>query len=96
MMREIDRIGGGATAAASALCVAGYLVGGETAVVGVVLAVVAALTWQVAAASRPRPPRGMGRRSAVVVGHQRDADVVHDEGGQGQRVEDLVEAEPPR
>lgn len=45
---------------AAALCVGGFLVGGTTAVVAVVLAGVAALTWQVAAASRPRPRTGAG------------------------------------
>ncbi len=50
---------------AAALCVGGFLVGGTAAVVALVLAGVAALTWQVAAASRPRPRvggRGAHRR----------------------------------
>ncbi|WP_030020650.1 hypothetical protein [Streptomyces monomycini] len=45
---------------AAALCVGGFLVGGTTAVVALVLAGVTALTWQVAAASRPRPRQGAG------------------------------------
>ncbi len=42
------------------LCVGGYVLIGEPAVVAVVLAGVGGLAWRVAAASRPRPPR-MGR-----------------------------------
>lgn len=89
------------------LCVGGYVVVGEAAVLTVVLAGVASLAWRVAAASRPRPARGRRVRagrpsrpasgpSGVRIGHQRDAHVVRDEGGQGEGVEDLVEAEPPR
>lgn len=85
------------------LCVVGFLVGGGAAVLGVVLAVVTLVAWQVAAASRPRPlrvePLGEGTagwRPSARIGHQRDAHIVRDEGGQGQRVEDLVEPEPPR
>lgn len=40
------------------------------------------------------PGRGRPVGSAVLVGHQRDAHVVHDERREGERVEDLVEAEP--
>lgn len=35
-----------------------------------------------------------GERSAVLIGHQRDPDIVHDERPDGEGVEDLVEAEP--
>lgn len=45
---------------AAAVCVGGFLVGGTAVVVALVLAGVAALTWQVAAASRPRPRVGRG------------------------------------
>ncbi|GCD43374.1 hypothetical protein GKJPGBOP_03055 [Streptomyces paromomycinus] len=45
---------------AAGLCVGGFLVGGTAVVVALVLAGVAALTWQVAAASRPRPRTGTG------------------------------------
>ncbi|GAA3047825.1 hypothetical protein GCM10020000_30010 [Streptomyces olivoverticillatus] len=95
----------------AALCVGGYVLAGELAVLAVVGAGVGALAWRVSAASRPRPggrARGLpgalfrvgfraGRpASGVRIGHQRDAHVVRDEGGQRERVEDLVEAEPPR
>lgn len=104
-------------ALAAALCVGGYLVGGGPLVTALVLAGLAALAWQVAAASRPRPAgrraaagrpqeRPAGRPdgpaapirpgSAMRIRDQRDADVVHDEGGKGEGVEDLMEAEPPR
>ncbi|GAA1527199.1 hypothetical protein GCM10009730_40100 [Streptomyces albidochromogenes] len=95
----------GSAVVAAALCVVGFLVGGGAAVLGVVLAVVAVVAWQVAAASRPRPSRAVrvvrvrppdGHRPSGRIGHQRDAHVVRDEGGEGQRVEDLVEPEPPR
>ncbi|GGX24830.1 hypothetical protein GCM10010353_44830 [Streptomyces chryseus] len=95
----------GSAVVAAALCVVGFLVGGGAAVLGVVLVVVAAVAWQVAAASRPRPSRAVrvvrvrppdGRRPSGRIGHQRDPHVVRDERGQGQRVEDLVEPEPPR
>lgn len=92
--------------------VLGFLAGGPLAVFVVVAAGVAALTWRVSVASRPARPlggrsaRGVGARvtgagvrvrgSGVLVGHQGDADIVHDEGRQGEGVEDLVEAEPPR
>ncbi|GHG79593.1 hypothetical protein GCM10018779_60450 [Streptomyces griseocarneus] len=72
------------------LCVGGYVLLGEIAVVAVVLAGVGGLTWRVAVASRPRPPR-MGRApragaplSGVRIGHQGDAHVVRDEGRQGE------------
>lgn len=90
---------------AAVLCVAGFIAGGTSAVVGLVLVGVAVLTCEVAAASKPRPlkrsrserPGGEpGRRSPVLIGHQRDSDVVDDEGRQGEGVEDLVEAEPAR
>lgn len=45
---------------AAAVCVGGFLVGGTATVVALVLAGVAALAWQVAAASRPRPRVGGG------------------------------------
>lgn len=51
---------------AAALCVGGFLVGGTAAVVALVLAGVAALTWQVAAASRPRPRMGGRVRAGAV------------------------------
>ncbi|GHB04526.1 hypothetical protein GCM10010346_29500 [Streptomyces chryseus] len=98
----------GSAVVAAALCVVGFLVGGGAAVLGVVLVAVAAVAWQVAAASRPRPSRAVrvvrvvrvrppdGRRPSGRIGHQRDPHVVRDERGQGQRVEDLVEPEPPR
>ncbi len=79
----------------AALCVVSFLLGGGAAVLGVVLAVVAVVAWRVAAASRPRPPRER-RGPSGRMGHHRDADVVRHEGGQGQRVEHLVEPEPPR
>jgi hypothetical protein len=46
----------------------------------------------------PGPARvpGAPEVSGVRIGHERDADVVHHEGGQGEGVEDLMEAEPPR
>ncbi len=72
------------------LCVAGFLVGGGVAVLGVVLAAVAVVAWQVAAASRPRPLRVEpvrrlgGRGPSGRIRDQRDAYVVRDEGGQGQ------------
>lgn len=50
------------TAFAAALCVGGFLLGGGLLVTALVLAGLAALTWHVAAASRPRP---RGRRVAV-------------------------------
>lgn len=70
------------------LSVAGYVLVGEIAVLAVVVAGVGGLTWRVAAASRPRPPRG-GRgtgcaRSGVRIGHQRDAHIVRDERGEGE------------
>lgn len=95
----------GAVVLAAAVCVGGFLLGGTAVVLALVLAGVAALTWQVAAASRPRPRWGRiagsaavvpGPASGVRIGHQRDADVVHDEGREGEGVEDLMEAEPPR
>lgn len=61
------------------LCVAGFLAGGTPAVVGLVLAGTAVLTYEVAAASKPRPPRGSrwerpggepGGGSAVLICHQ--------------------------
>ncbi|GGP53466.1 hypothetical protein GCM10010214_28340 [Streptomyces abikoensis] len=60
------------------LSVAGYVFVGEVAVLAVVVAGVGGLTWRVAAASRPRPPRGgrgarrapSGSRSGVRIGHQ--------------------------
>ncbi|GGU77985.1 hypothetical protein GCM10010211_49920 [Streptomyces albospinus] len=103
----------GYAAVAAALCVGGFLVGGGALVSALVVAGVGLLTWQVAAASRPRPrwrgrpvggpaggsgvPAVRGRAaSGVRIRHERDADVVHDEGRQGEGVEDLMEAEPPR
>ncbi len=98
----------GAVVLAAAACVGGFLLGGTAVVLALVLAGVAALTWQVAAASRPRPrgDRGAGGAgsarlapevvSDVRIGDQRDAHVVHDERRQGEGVEDLMEAEPPR
>ncbi|GAA2726005.1 hypothetical protein GCM10010315_59260 [Streptomyces luteosporeus] len=83
----------------AALCVAGFVLAGEVAVLVVVVAGVGGLAWRVGAASRPRPPRrGSSARplSRVRIGHERDAHVVRDEGGQRERVEDLVETEPPR
>ncbi len=74
----------GAVVAAAAACVGGYLVGGTAVVLALVLAGVTAVTWQVAAGS------------GVRIGNQRDAHVVHDEGREGEEVEDLMEAEPPR
>lgn len=143
--------------AVAALCVAGFLLGGEPAVGAVVVMVVAVGTWRVTLASRPRTrprlrspdwrgnrgrgsggSRGNGgnggdeveqgagadhgvdpardgrrdpgtsdpgpadprasdpRASGVLIGHQRNTDEVHDEGGQGEGVEHLVETEPPR
>lgn len=85
------------------MCVGGYVLAGEAAVVALVLAAVGSLAWRVAVASRPRPLRGGARRrspgdaaSGVRIGHQRDAHVVRDEGGQREGVEHLMEAEPPR
>lgn len=79
----------------AALCVVAFLVGGATAVLGVVVVGVAAVTCKVAAASKPRPLRvSRSKRSAVLIGHQRDPDVVHDERPDGEGVEHLVEAEP--
>ncbi|MBP2404835.1 hypothetical protein SNS2_3458 [Streptomyces netropsis] len=72
----------------AALCVGGFLVAGEVAVLAVVLTGVGALTWRVAVASRPRPPRRSRQArlapgvSGVRIGHQRDAHVMHDEGRQ--------------
>lgn len=98
----------GAVVLAAAVCIGGYLAGGTAVVLALVLAGVAALTWQVAAASRPRPrwgriaggggtaAGGPAPVSGVRIGHQRDAHVVHDEGREGEGVEDLMEAEPPR
>ncbi len=88
----------------AALCVGGYLLAGEAAVLAVVLAAIGVLAWKVAATSRPRPLRGGSRAhraprpsvssSVVRIRHQGDADVVHRKGGQRQRVEDLMETEP--
>ncbi len=103
----------GCAAFAAALCVGGYLLGGESLVTALVLAGVAVLAWRVAAASRPRPgwrggmtgrpvggpgtPRARVRpASGVRIRDERDADVVHHEGREGEGVEDLMEAEPPR
>ncbi|GHF61069.1 hypothetical protein GCM10010218_48250 [Streptomyces mashuensis] len=88
-----------AAAVVAVLCVAGYVLAGEIAVLAVVVAGVTGLMWSVAAASRPRPRvrrRRAGRASGVRIGHQRDAHVVRDEGRQGEGVEDFVEPEPPR
>ncbi|GCB93296.1 hypothetical protein SALB_06077 [Streptomyces noursei] len=61
--------------------------------------------WGAAGAGRPggRPgggPGGSATRirpaSAVRIRDERDAHVVHDEGREGEGVEDLMEAEPPR
>ncbi|AIA05623.1 hypothetical protein DC74_5159 [Streptomyces noursei] len=61
--------------------------------------------WGAAGAGRPggRPgggPSGSATRirpaSAVRIRDERDAHVVHDEGREGEGVEDLMEAEPPR
>ncbi|MFK8848796.1 hypothetical protein [Streptomyces sp. Ac-502] len=60
---------------AAALCVGGFLVGGTTAVVALVLAGVTALAWQVAAASRPRPRQGAGARADGAVRTARRAAV---------------------
>ncbi|MEU4199734.1 hypothetical protein AB0B15_09505 [Streptomyces sp. NPDC045456] len=71
---------------AAALCVGGFLVGGTTAVVALVLAGVAALTWQVAAASRPRPRTGAGgarRRSGEAGAKDGGAGVPGVPGGAG-------------
>ncbi|AZQ73234.1 hypothetical protein EKH77_20260 [Streptomyces luteoverticillatus] len=46
------------------LSVTGYVFVGEVGVLAVVVAGVAGLTWRVAAASRPRPPRGAVERVA--------------------------------
>ncbi|GHC66960.1 hypothetical protein GCM10010507_51120 [Streptomyces cinnamoneus] len=93
------------------LCVGGYVLAGELAVLTVVLAGVGSLAWRVAAASRPRPGRARrspgalrfpgvhrssGVSSGVRIGHERDAHVVGDERGQREGVEHLVEPEPPR
>lgn len=103
----------GYAALAAALCVGGYLLGGGLLVTALVLAGVAVLAWQVAAAARPRPGgrgavigRPAGRpgvevtrvrpASGMCICDERDADVVHHEGRQGEGVEDLMEAEPPR
>ncbi len=76
-----------------ALCVGGYVIVGEIAVVLVALAGVGALAWRVAVASRPRPlgTAGAGRAarlaprgSGVRIGDERDAHVVDDEGRQRQ------------
>jgi hypothetical protein len=45
---------------------------------------------------RARMPSGAPGGSGVRIRHQRDAHVVHHEGGQGEGVEHLMEAEPPR
>ncbi|CAM5264453.1 hypothetical protein GCM10010329_03520 [Streptomyces spiroverticillatus] len=89
------------TAVMAVLCVLAFLTLGAAAVVAVVLMAVGVLAWQVAAASRPRPLRLHGRGTGQVpagglIGHQRDRRVVRDEGGEGEGVEDLVEAEPRR
>lgn len=123
------------TAAAAVLCVLSFLAGGAMAVLGVVLAVVGVLAWQVAAASRPRqshprgeeprpshpckeeprparpgaeeeppsprPRDGAGASAGTgvgpgLIGHQRDREVVRDEGGKREGVEDLMESEPHR
>ncbi|MEU5419053.1 hypothetical protein ACFY1P_03350 [Streptomyces sp. NPDC001407] len=76
-----------------ALCVGGYVIVGELAVLLVVLAGVGGLTWRVAVASRPRPLGAAGAvraarpargRSGVRIGDERDAHVVDDEGRQRQ------------
>lgn len=91
--------------AVAAAVVLGFLAGGAFVVFVVVSAGVAVLAWRVAVASRPPRPPGMRRArprargywgSGVLVGHQRDADVVHDESREREGVEDLVEPEPPR
>ncbi|GHH40622.1 hypothetical protein GCM10018773_22010 [Streptomyces candidus] len=89
------------TGVVAALCVAAFLVWGEWAVLGVVGAAVGVLAWQVAAASKPRPPRGAEAGVAPTtpsgrIGHQRDRDVVRRERRQGEGVEHLVETEPHR
>ncbi|GDY76666.1 hypothetical protein SAVCW2_47950 [Streptomyces avermitilis] len=48
------------------------------------------------AATEGEPAGRAGEGSSVLIGHQRDPDVVHDERREGQGVEDLVEAEPLR
>ncbi len=60
--------------------------------------------WGAAGAGRPGGragggPDGSATRipaSAVRIRDERDAHVVHDEGREGEGVEDLMEAEPPR
>ena len=55
--------------------------------------------WSRSTGCGPRGRTGPGGRrvtAAVAVGRHRDRDVVHDERREGQRVEDLVEAEPAR
>jgi len=61
------------------LCVGGYLLGGAVAVLGIVAVGVAVLTYEVAAASKPRPlkrsrserPGGEpGQGSPVLIGDQ--------------------------
>lgn len=86
----------------AALCVGSYVVAGEAAVLAVVLPSVAGLACKTAATSRPRPlrravrARRAPRASGVRIGDQRNAHIVHGERRQRQRVEHLVEAEPPR
>ncbi len=48
------------------------------------------------AARRAGTPAGAQASAGHVVGHQRDAHVLHDEGPEGEGVEDLVEPEPSR
>ncbi|GGO82998.1 hypothetical protein GCM10012280_10910 [Wenjunlia tyrosinilytica] len=94
-----------------ALCVAlfagGYLLGGGPAVLGLALvaaAVVAGYSWspswrathRLVAGARPRTGVSLPVWSGVRIGHERDAHVVDHERADGQGMEHLVEAEPPR
>ncbi|GHF16047.1 hypothetical protein GCM10010359_16890 [Streptomyces morookaense] len=61
-------MGGVVYALLAVLCVAGYVIAGEIAVLAVAVAGIGGLAWRVAVASKPRPlrrvRRGRGARGA--------------------------------